>query len=486
MNLPDDFKTYTCRLLGTDGFNRLMEGLGQEAVISVRLNPTKALSQELAERSTPVPWCDGGHYLACRPAFTFDPLLHAGAYYVQEASSMFLEQAVLRYISGPVTALDLCAAPGGKSTHLRSILPEGSLLVSNEPIRARSQVLAENMVKWGHPACVVTNNYPADFAGLVGLFDVIVADVPCSGEGMFRKDQEAVANWTTDNVELCWKRQRDILSSIWPTLKPGGMLIYSTCTFNAFENEENVAWIAGELGAEVLPIDVPAEWGITGNLLAQGHGDIVESEADKYPVYHFLPGTAQGEGFFMAVLRKRETAAEEASEMTMGCDARNRNKNRNGRKSVQATTSVSATCKAWIRDENDFRFISDGRVLTAFPTQFITQLDALEKRLTVLYAGIKVAEYKGRDWVPAHALAMSTQCRVESFASVQLTYGQAVAYLRAEAVVLPEGTPRGYVLLTYRDVPLGFAKQVGNRANNLYPSEWRIRSGHVTPFSLWN
>lgn len=486
MNLPDDFKTYTCRLLGTDGFNRLMEGLGQEAMVSVRLNPTKVLPQELIERTALVPWCKYGRYLERRPTFTFDPLFHAGAYYVQEASSMFLEQAVNRYVRGPVTVLDLCAAPGGKSTHLRSILPKDSLLVSNEPVRARAQVLAENMVKWGHPDCVVTNNYPADFAGLVDFFDVVVADVPCSGEGMFRKDQEAVVNWSSANVELCWNRQRDIVSAIWPTLKPGGLLIYSTCTFNAFENEENVAWIIRTLGADVLSFDVPKEWGITGNLLARGGCKTSEPGADECSVFHFLPGTTQGEGFFMAVLRKREDTVCEVVGAETCCDVRSRDKNRNGRKSVQTINTIPVACRAWVRNETDFRFTSDGRLLTAFPVRFTAQLDALKKRLTILHAGIGVAECKGHDWVPAHALAMSIHCCCEVFVCVPLTYEQAVAYLRAEAVVLPEGTPRGYVLLTYHDVPLGFAKQVGNRANNLYPQAWRIRSGYITSFSLWN
>ena len=178
--------------------------------------------------------------MGCRPAFTFDPLFHAGCYYVQEASSMFLDRVIRQYVTSPSVMLDLCAAPGGKSTLARAALPEGSLLVANEVMRNRSQVLAENLVKWGHPDVVVTNNDPADFAGLGPVFDVILTDVPCSGEGMFRKDETAVAEWSTDNVDLCWKRQRRIVADIWPCLKEGGILIYSTCTYNREENEDNV------------------------------------------------------------------------------------------------------------------------------------------------------------------------------------------------------------------------------------------------------
>lgn len=180
---------------------------------------------------------------------------------------MFVEQVLRQYVESPVVMLDLCAAPGGKSTHARSVLPEGSLLVANEVIRNRSQVLAENLTKWGHPDVVVTNNDPADFSALPSFFDVILTDVPCSGEGMFRKDPVAVEEWSQENVEICWQRQRRIIADIWPCLKPGGILIYSTCTYNSKEDEENVCWIQQEFGAELLPLEVRNEWNITGNLL---------------------------------------------------------------------------------------------------------------------------------------------------------------------------------------------------------------------------
>lgn len=195
-------------------------------------------------------------------------------------------------------ARPLCSSRG-KSTLCRSVLPEGSLLVANEVMRNRSQILAENLIKWGHPEIVVTNNDPADFTDLTHLFDVILTDVPCSGEGMFRKDQVAVDEWSLENVDVCWKRQRRILNDIWPALKPGGLLIYSTCTFNREEDEDNVEWIARELGAEVLSVPVEEAWGITGNLTRK-----------NFPVYRFLPHRTKGEGFFLAVLRKHEGVVE--------------------------------------------------------------------------------------------------------------------------------------------------------------------------------
>ena len=264
MNLPSDFIRRTSQLMGEEQFTLFCEALQRETPVSIRMNERKF--SQIPQDARPVAWSSAGYYLSVRPTFTFDPLFHAGCYYVQEASSMFVEQALRQYVHAPSVMLDLCAAPGGKSTLARSVLPEGSLLVANEVMRNRSQVLAENLIKWGHSGVVVTNNDPADFAELEQVFDVILTDVPCSGEGMFRKDQVAIDEWSVDNVTLCWQRQQRILRDIWGCLKPGGILIYSTCTFNREENEDNVQWIAEGLGAEIMPVDVKEDWVITGNL----------------------------------------------------------------------------------------------------------------------------------------------------------------------------------------------------------------------------
>ena len=250
--LPEDFRTYTQALMGEKLYQRLEHAiLEEEAPTSIRINPFKCKDAD----GEPVPWCpETGRYLSTRPGFTFDPLLHAGLYYVQEASSMFVDMAIRQYVKEPVMMLDLCAAPGGKSTAVRAALPEGSLLFSNEPMRTRSQILAENVQKFGHPDMIVTNNYPRDYKKSKLQFDVILTDVPCSGEGMFRKDEGAIGEWSTQNVNNCWQLQREIVSDIWNCLKPGGILIYSTCTFNAHEDEENVDWICEELGAEVMAL----------------------------------------------------------------------------------------------------------------------------------------------------------------------------------------------------------------------------------------
>lgn len=473
MELPVSFVDYTRSLLGDAEYGRLSEALSAEQPVSIRLNEAKypvASSPLSGDGSCRVPWTSAGFYLSRRPTFTFDPLFHAGCYYVQEASSMFVEQALRQYMStAPVVALDLCAAPGGKSTHVRSLLPEGSLLVANEVIRNRSQILAENLTKWGHPDVVVTNNDPADFAPLTSFFDVILTDVPCSGEGMFRKDPVAVSEWSPENVDVCWQRQRRILSDIWPCLKPGGLLVYSTCTYNTKEDEENIRWMRDTFGAEILPLDIPADWNITGNLLA----------GEDFPVYRFLPHRTQGEGFFLALLRKPEQEEEGLEENFQ--PSRRKSATSCGKKKQASAISKEqlAFVRRWLLSPDDYELSVVGTSVTAFSKAYLSELSSLQQSLRVIQSGVSLAEAKGKDLIPHHALAMSCLLCTDAFSREEVAYEQAIAYLRKEAIVLSAAAPRGYVLLTYKDVPLGFVKNIGNRANNLYPQEWRIRSGYL-------
>ena len=264
--LPAEFIDQTRQLLGAERFGRYMQSFDEEAPVSIRLNPMKPCGKPVGGQ--PVPWCRNAWYLAERPNFTFDPLLHAGCYYVQEASSMFLDTILQQYLpDGPVMALDLCAAPGGKSTLLRAALPEGSVLCSNEPVRNRAQVLSENLQKWGHGNSLVTNSLPRDYRKSGLRFGVVLCDVPCSGEGMFRKDEATIGEWSLAVVEKCWRLQRDIVADAWECLEEGGLMVYSTCTLNTRENEENVRWMVESLGAEVLPVTIDGQWNITGSLL---------------------------------------------------------------------------------------------------------------------------------------------------------------------------------------------------------------------------
>lgn len=462
MELPADFEKRTIELLGESDFLRLKEALQKETPVSIRVNGAKwrhyCPNNEFLAENEHVPWCHEGRYLTSRPAFTFDPLFHAGCYYVQEASSMFLAYVLRTFVKEPVRMLDLCAAPGGKSTVALSVLPEGSLLVANEVMRNRSRVLAENLVKWGHPDMLVSSNAPNDFSVLPAFFDVMLTDAPCSGEGMFRKDEVAVADWSVDNVNICQKRQRSILSDVWPALKDGGLLVYSTCTFNKEENEENVAWMVDKLGAEVLSIPTEESWGITGNL-----------DRNDFPVYRFLPYKTKGEGLFMAVLRKKES-----NERTV---LKRRWKNDKSKKGN--VPLIPKEVKAWVNGSDMFDFTLNENIVSAVHKQFSGDMIQLRQALRILQMGITLGTLKGKDIIPSQSLAMSTMLNTQAFPVTEVDYEQAIAYLRAEAITLDGIVPYGYVLLTYKHVPLGFVKNIGNRANNLYPDEWRIRSTYI-------
>ena len=381
--LPAEFTAYTRLLMGEERFGRYLQSFEEETPVSIRLNPKKPAGLPVGGER--VAWCRHAYYLKERPNFTFDPLFHAGCYYVQEAASMFLDTVLQQLMADgqPLTALDLCAAPGGKSTLLRAALPEGSVLYSNEPVRNRASILAENMQKWGYPDCVVTNKYPRDYRKSKMKFDVILCDVPCSGEGMFRKDAATIREWSMQNVEKCWRLQREIVSDAWECLNEGGLMVYSTCTFNTKENEENIRWMTEELGAQVVGVEVKPEWNIVGSLLEGFHE----------PVYRFIPGITKGEGLFLCALRK-------------------------------------------------------GGHVPLKPAR-----RQLEKP--------------------------HTEAQQQADVQCELTYQQALAYLRHEALTLPTDVPRGLVEVTFQGIPLGLAKNIGNRANNLYPKEWRIKTTHI-------
>ena len=445
MKLNADFVNRTEALFGKELYARFSQALDVEPVVSVRYNTRKLIANDDLRV---VPWATEGRYLSSRPVFTADPLFHAGCYYVQEASSMFLEQVIKQYVNEPVRALDLCAAPGGKSTHLHSLLPQGSMLVSNEPMPLRAQILAENITKWGNPSSMVTKNMPADFAGFREFFDLLVVDAPCSGEGMFRKEPKAVEQWSVSNVEMCAKRQKEILADIWPSLRPGGLLVYSTCTFNSEENEQNVRWIAEELGAEVLELNVSPEWGITGSLVD-----------DKLPVYRFIPGATEGEGFFLAVFRKDGDGALSQPRQP---------------RLQLAASKIKSEVEKFLQNPELFNFVQNDDVVVALPKEHTAAMVALQQKLCVLHCGLPVASVKNNKLLPLHPLSMSTSLRKEAFNVVELELEQALMYLHRETLSLPSA-PMGFLLLTYRGQPIGFAKNVGNRANNLYPAEWRIR-----------
>ncbi len=488
--IPKAFQQQMYALLGENEAGALCTALsGGNLPTSIRTNPFKPLNDEaslfkqIAQTSSseattvitqrPVAWCPSGSYLSERPPFAHDPLWHAGAYYVQEAASMFIAQAYKviestfstdERMGTRLRMLDLCAAPGGKSTLWRSLLPDEALLVANEPIRQRAQILAENLTKWGHPHTFVTQAFPDAFTSLEDTFDIIATDVPCSGEGMFRKDEQAREEWSPAAVISCAERQRDILTSVWPALKDGGFCVYSTCTFNCEENEDLVAWACDTLGAELVEIPTDPTWNIAGDTTGR-----------NLPVYHFFPHRTEGEGLFLALLRKKKGEMfNYRKKLECLLDAREGHDLKKGGKS---SAKPSATLLSWLENAEDFIFqCSVDGVWTAIPRGFATTRQILANVAPLLLGGIEIAAEKGKKLIPQHALAMSIAASSSAFPRVEIARDSALAYLHREAITLPTEAPRGYVLLTYRGLPLGFANNLGNRANNLYPNEWRLRN----------
>jgi len=440
MTLPEAFIRRTTELLGDD-FGAFEKALSETPPTSIRVNN----KMDYAPSKNQVPWCETGYYLDERPLFTADPFFHAGVYYVQEASSMFLQQAVIQHFKEARTVLDLCAAPGGKSTLLSQALSENSLLVSNEIIRSRAYILAENLIKWGNPNLVVTNNEPGDFSNLLGFFDAIVVDAPCSGEGMFRKDAGAIKEWSEYNVSLCAARQREILSSVWNSLKEEGILIYSTCTFNREENENNVRWICEELGADLLKIDL------------QANTDITSSDYG----YRFYPHKTKGEGFFISVVRKTAQTNKTS------------NKIKTDKKGIKIVALNNIPTLS-LTDTNKWTIINDNNRINAFSTERLNDYLLLHKQLKCMHSGLLLGEIKGTDFIPSASVALSKKLDKESVETVEVDLNTAILFLKKEAIFLPD-SKRGYLLVCYRGQALGWLKNMGNRCNNLYPQEWRIR-----------
>jgi 16S rRNA C967 or C1407 C5-methylase (RsmB/RsmF family)/NOL1/NOP2/fmu family ribosome biogenesis protein len=446
VNIPALFLETIKSQLGEVQSKDFVNSLSTDSPISIRHNPLKPPLKP--QNSLPISWCSGGYYLLERPSFTLDPAFHAGAYYVQEASSMFLEQAILHAVDlrQPVRALDLCAAPGGKSTHLLSLLSPESLLVSNEVILSRANILAENILKWGNTNTIVTSSDPESFSELAGYFDLIVVDAPCSGEGLFRKEPKAMQEWSPANVELCSQRQRRILSDAFPALKQNGILIYSTCTYNRRENEENLKWLTVNNQVEFIRIPVKPKWGIE------------EVDEDGIIGYRFYPHRVKGEGFFLSVMRK--TASADGTIF----------------RSKEKTKPLKEVGKVhdWLQRPDLFHYFPRPEGIRILPEQYALDLEGLAKHLFIVQAGTFLGSFKHEKFIPDHALGLSNHLNKNQVSKIPVELTDALQFLRKETLALPDA-PMGYSLLTYNGLGLGWINGLGNRVNNLYPTHWRIR-----------
>ena len=465
-------------LKGIKGFDEeafvAVHGSGEQ-ITSVRFNPGKIFSQSPVGNNQysifnvqmgKVPWCTNGYYLSERPSFTLDPLFHAGAYYVQDASSMFLEEELKQTVdlSKPLKILDLCAAPGGKSTLVQSIISKESLLVSNEVIKTRVNILEENITKWGAANVIVTNNDPADFQRLENYFDVIIVDAPCSGSGLFRKDPGAIGEWSENNVSICSRRQQRILADVMPALKEGGVLIYSTCSYSKEEDEAICDWLVNEFNAESLRLQIAEGWGI------------IETESEKNLAwgYRFYPDKVRGEGFYISAFRKKEEASGESLEARGGWrEGSGKSKERAKKNDANKLTAVEiGILKPWLKDADNFFFIKQKEEVIAMPLHLEDELVTIQNALYIKKAGVKMGTIIRDELIPDHELALSTIID-PSIRSVEADKTMALQYLRLEEIKLA-ALEKGWSLLTYKQLLLGWMKILPNRVNNYYPKGWRI------------
>ena len=457
--LPDTFITSIKDCNGFDAAAFEQVHQSGEQVTSIRINQEKIINNVplvngtiINAQSGKVPWCSNGYYLSERPSFTSDPLFHAGAYYVQEASSMFLEEALKQTVdlSQPLKVLDLCAAPGGKSTLIQSVINNKSLLVSNEVIKTRVTVLTENITKWGGANVIITNNDPKDFQRLQNFFDVIVVDAPCSGSGLFRKDPDAVNEWSEQNVQLCSQRQQRILAGIFPSLKENGILIYSTCSYSTKEDEEIADWLVEELKVEGLRLKVHEEWGI------------VETQSATHNAYgyRFYPDKVKGEGFFIAAFRK---GGMENGEWRVG---------KNKSKLEKLTAKEMDVVTSYLKDASGFFFIKQNEEAIAIPKQFENDLAAIQSALYIKKAGVRLGAIIRNELIPDHELAISSIIN-DDIVVTDVDESTALQYLRKQEIKIVSNL-KGWVLISYCKLPLGWIKILPGRVNNYYPKEWRI------------
>lgn len=422
---------------------------GQQTSTSIRVNINKAKPSALSnlEFDEEVPWCRDAYFLKRRPSFTLDPDFHAGAYYVQEASSLVLS-AVMTKLPKPARALDLCAAPGGKSLILLDSLAENGFLVANEIIPKRAQILQENIDKWGSSRVSIVSGEAKDLAKTGASFDCILVDAPCSGEGLFGKDVEAIKLWNEALPQENATRQMAILNDILPALEAGGHLIYSTCTYGKCENEGMWLWLKAQ-GLEPVSLDFPKEWGFID-------ANTIFPEVAPGKAYRALPGISKGLGFFICAFRKAGEHFQGESFI------------------AQETSDLPLT---------DQLKLPAGLAIHSYKNQsyYVATLEQsaliqrLSKHVTIRKLGAEIGHVNAQmeGLVPAHGLALSVE--VESaFPEFKLPHKQALWYL-ARKDFQPTGIPVGYFKVICNGMALGWGFNNKGRFINCFPNQLKIR-----------
>ncbi len=447
MNWPEAFIQQMSVQLGEDS-NSFFKSLHTPTPVSIHLHPQKVLP--FASPLEQVPWNPLGRYLPSRPVFTLDPFFHAGAYYVQEASSMFLAEAVRQTVdlNQDLKVLDLAAAPGGKSIVLASLLSEKSLLVANEVINSRYQILKQNIAKWGYPNVWTTHQDANGLAPAGPFFDLILVDAPCSGEGLFRREPEAAREWSPEQVRYCSARQRKILADTLALLKPEGVLIYSTCTYNAQENAENGQWLIKAFDLLPIKLELPEEWGIS------------EMETG----YQFYPHRVKGEGFFLSCFQKKGVAF-----------SKKKKKPAKGNSPWKKLSKKDqAVLQPWVDPQkHTTAFLDEKRgELSIIPAALEEQVEFLGDKIRRIRIGTPLGVLKQNKLVPDPAWALSLH-KAQHIPSIELDVGQALRFLKKDQLN-EVNIPKGWQLMRFRGLGLGWVKGLGNRYNNYYPNSWRI------------
>lgn len=449
MHLPEGFLMQMKTTFEDESeFQTFCDAVNSEPITSVRINKNK-WQGNLSEQNQ-VPWCELGYYLDKRPIFTLDPIFHSGGYYVQEAASMYIWHVLhqLKYDNKDLKILDLSAAPGGKSTLIASWLGGKGLLLANEIVKNRAYTLKYNLMKEGYSNIIVTNNSPEDFQGLRNFFDVIIVDAPCSGEGMFRKDHDAVSHWSLENIDHCATRQKTILQQIEPALKPEGYLIYSTCTYNRQENIKNADFIVDNLKMDSIAIPNDINWGIT---VQKGNNSIG---------YQFYPHKTKGEGFFLSLFRKKDESRDAPIVKSRKANV------------YPTDKKETAVIKEWVKQSDHVFYKDKTGMVHAFPNQNLTSILDIDQCLRMIYCGVSLGIVNKNILIPDHSLALSHLVS-ENIPKWELDHTSALQYLKKNLQSI-SSSQKSWMLASYHGLHMGFLKNIGDRINNYLPNEYKI------------